>query len=103
VTEERREILAYIQSLSTGLELLGARDTSTAQETAADGNCGQWQEQARLAATELRDLHLSFLRLFVADKTETAQAPTPDAMVAQCERLKAALARRLAALCAPGQ
>jgi hypothetical protein len=101
VAAQRREILAYLQALSTGLDLLGPRDTSAGQ--APDGNCGQWQEQAQLAATELHDLNLSFLRLFVADKAETALPQTPESRLAQCGRLKDSLERRLRSLCAPGQ
>ncbi len=100
VAEEKRELLAYLELLSKGMELLGAKDI---QEAAPGGNCEQWQEPARSVAAGLRDLQLSFMRLFVADKSETALADTPEAMLARCERLKASLARHLAALCAPAQ
>jgi hypothetical protein len=103
VTAQRREVLAYLEALSTGLELLDARVASAGQESASDATCGSWQDRAQLAATELRELNLSFLRLFVADKAESALPQTPEARLAQCERLKTSLARRLTSLCAARQ
>jgi hypothetical protein len=44
---------------------------------------------------------VTFLRLFISEKTVNPTEQEPEILLAECERLKASLEEHLAALCAP--
>jgi hypothetical protein len=97
----KSELVSYLQSLDHGLDAIRPGNAAGARESANGGVCRAWQEPSRLIAPELRELNIAFLRLFISEKASAPMEQTPDALLADCERLKASLKQHLAALCVP--
>jgi hypothetical protein len=99
VAAQKVELSSYLRSLEPGLAAI--RSTAGSPESAKGGVCGAWQEPSRLIAPELRQLNIAFLRLFISEKTAAPTEQAPEALLAECGRLKASLEEHLSALCAP--
>lgn len=101
VATQKSELASYLRSLEPGLAAIRQGLAAASRDSARGGNCGTWQETSRLIAPELRELNIAFLRLFISEKTAAPTEQAPEALLAECERLKASLEQHLEALCAP--
>ena len=101
MTAQNSELVSYLQSLELGLEAIRPGAPAGSHAPAKSRACLAWQEPSRRIALELRELNVTFLRLFISEKTVNPTEQEPEILLAECERLKASLEEHLAALCAP--